>query len=256
MWTEGGRAWTGVPGVAVLFAFLLACIAAGVEAGTLPAASAGPGPAVTALSQASGVAAASDMADALATAFSRPAPATVEPGDAAALEFARDPAVTRREQDAAVAHFRRAGGGKAGAVERGIRSGATLREFDRLLQRNGYSPTNLGDVLAAYVVLSWEVVNDRDATHTPAGMRAVRRQLAGPLASMASVAAMDPAARQAQAERTAYLALAAVAAHRALKSGSDPAQLASLRSNVRRSFLRSGLDLSRLDLTADGLLTR
>lgn len=196
------------------------------------------------------------LARALVRAFAHGAPATVAAADVAALEFVRSADVTRREQDAALRHFRRAGARPSGDVERRIRSGAMLRDFDRLLAANGHSPTNLGDVLAAYMVLSWEVVNDRDATRMPQGMRAVRRQLIGALAGVPSIAAMDAAARQAQAERTAYLALAAVAAHRALKSSGDTTQLASLRASVRQSMLRSGIDLEALELTQDGFRPR
>ncbi len=250
MWIEGGG--RGLSGG--VLALLLAVSAGRVHAGE-PAMATWPAWSAIA-AQGAGVAPAGGVGAALARAVSRAAPPGVADGDVAVLEFARSAAVTRREQDAAALHFRRAGAAEAGEVEQRIRSGAMLREFDRLLANNGHSPTNLADVLAAYLVLSWEVVNDRDATRMPDGMRAVRRQLMAPLAALPSIAAMDDAAKQAQAERTAYLALAAVAAHRALKSGDDPAQLASLRANVRKSLLRSGVDLEALELTADGFRTR
>lgn len=196
-----------------------------------------------------------ELQAALKTALSRPAPASVDPADARALEFRRDPAVTARERERAIEHIRRSGGG-SGALEARIRSGAMLDGFDALLRRNGYSPTNLGDVLAAYLVLSWEVANGRDATAQPEGMRAVRRQLAGPLARVEGITALDDAARQGQAERSAYLALLAAALNQSLASGTDPARLAELRRSVRQGMLGSGIDLTALELTRDGLVAR
>lgn len=203
----------------------------------------------------SGIAAQRELEAALRSALSRPAPSSVASSAVAALDFRRDPAVTAREQERAIAHLRRSGG-RSEALEARIRSGAMLDEFDALLRRYGYSPTNLGDVLAAYLVLSWEVANGRDATAQPDGLRAVRRQLAGPLAGVDAVAGLDGAAKQAQAERSAYLALLATMLARELEGGNDRARLEALRDSVRRSVLGSGIDLRTLELGPGGLVAR
>ena len=214
-----------------------------------------PGAAVLLAGAPAGAGAQGELEAALRAALSRPAPPSVESTAAAALDFRRDPAVTAREQERAVAHLRHAGG-RAEGLEARIRSGAMLDEFDALLRRYGYSPTNLGDVLAAYLILSWEVANGRDASAEPEGMRAVRRQLAGPLASVGAVAGLDDAAKQGQAERSAYVALLATMLARELEVGGDRSRLAALRGSVRRSVQASGIDLRSLELTRDGLVAR
>lgn len=202
-----------------------------------------------------GAAAQRELEAALRSALSRPAPSSVAPSAVAALDFRRDPAVTAREQERAIAHLQRSGG-RVEALEARIRSGAMLDDFDALLRRYGYSPTNLGDVLAAYLLLSWEVANGRDATTQPDGMRAVRRQLAGPLAGVEAVVGLDDAAKQGQAERSAYIALLATMLGRELEGGGDRERLEALRGSVRRSVLGSGIDLRTLELGRDGLVAR
>lgn len=221
----------------------------------VPAASPPAAPLLLAGAPAPGAAAQRELEAALRSALSRPAPPGVAPSAVAALDFRRDPAVTAREQERAIAHLQRSGG-HAEALEARIRSGAMLDEFDALLRRYGYSPTNLGDVLAAYLVLSWEVANGRDATAQPDGLRAVRRQLAGPLAGVDAVAGLDGAAKQAQAERSAYLALLATMLARELEGGNDRARLEALRDSVRRSVLGSGIDVRTLELGPEGLVAR
>jgi hypothetical protein len=190
----------------------------------------------------------------LDAALSRPAPAQAPPEAVRTLAFARDAAVTAREQEAIIAHLSQQPGGAA--MTPAIRSGKLMRSFDGLLQRYGYSSRNLGDVLAAYLVICWEIVNETDSNQQPAGQRAVRRQLAGALASVPTIARMSDAQKQSQAERTAYLTMIAGSAYQALKHGSEPARLEDLQRNVRKDLLRSGIDLKRLVLTDGGLVKR
>lgn len=195
------------------------------------------------------------MHAALESALSRPAPAQAPAEAVRALDFERDAAVTAREREAFAAHLTTQPNG-GGPVAQAVRSGKLMDEFDRLLQRYGYSPRNLGDVLGAYLVICWEIVSESDSTKEPAGQRAVRRQLAGPLASVPAIARMSDAQKQAQAERTAYLTMVAASAYQELKRGDNPAQLADLQRNVRASLLKSGIDLERLVLTEEGLVAR
>lgn len=202
-----------------------------------------------------GVTAQRELEAALRVALSRRAPDVVDASAVAALDFRRDAAVTAREQDAAIAHLRRSGGA-SGALEAQIRSGRMMDGFDGLLRRYGYSPTNLGDVLAAYLVLSWEVATGQDATAQPDGLRAVRRQLAAPLAGVRAVADLGDAAKQAQAERSAYLALLASALARELEADGHRDRLGALRASVRGRLQGSGIDVAALELTPGGLVAR
>ena len=195
-----------------------------------------------------------NMGSALGAALSRPAPAQAPADAVRTLAFARDPAVTAREREAFIALIAQQPGGEAMAPA--IRSGKLMGEFDRLLRRYGYSPQNLGDVLAAYLVICWEIVNEADSNDEPSGQRAVRRQLAGALASVPSIAKLSDAQKQARAEQTAYMTMVAGSAYQDLKRSGQRERIAELQRSVRAEMLKSGVDLRTLDLTSGGLIKR
>lgn len=192
---------------------------------------------------------------ALQQAVSQPAPAEVDARAVDTLSFRRDAAVsTRVEQETIQALGRNPG--QIADLEKVIGSGDMLREFDKILRRYGYDPNNLGDVLAAHLLISWEVVNDRDSRQSPAGQRAVRRQLMGPLAAVPEIAAMSDAAKQAQAERTAYLTMISALTYQSLKRDGNRQALTALSSSVREGLRNNGVDLQRVSLGEGGLVAR
>lgn len=192
---------------------------------------------------------------ALQQAIAHPAPAQVDARTVEVLSFRRDPAVSARVQRETIQAFGR-NPQQVADLEKVIGSGEMLREFDKILRRYGYDPTNLGDVLAAHLLISWEVVNDRDSRQSPAGQRAVRRQLMGPLAAVPGVAAMTDAAKQAQAERTAYLTMVSALTYQTLKRDDNRQALTALSASVREGIQGNGVDLQRVTLDEDGLVER
>lgn len=192
---------------------------------------------------------------ALQDAIARAAPGDVDARAVEALSFRRDPAVSARVQRETIQAFGR-NPQQVADLEKVIGSGEMLREFDKILRRYGYDPTNLGDVLAAHLLISWEVVNDRDSRQFPAGQRAVRRQLIGPLAAVPEVAGMTDAAKQAQAERTAYLTMVSALTYQSLKRDGNRQALSGLAASVREGILGNGVDLQRVSLGDGGLVAR
>jgi|GEM_PF-1017183 len=192
---------------------------------------------------------------ALQEAVARPAPAQVDARAVDTLAFRRDPAVTARVQQETIRAFGR-NPQQVANLEKVIGSGDMMREFDRILRRYGYDPANLGDVLAAHLLISWEVANDRDSRQSPAGQRAVRRQLIGPLAAVPEVAAMSDAAKQAQAERTAYLTMVSALTYQSMKRDGNRDGLRTLAAGVRQGLQGNGVDLQRLTLGDGGLVAR
>ncbi|WP_337243313.1 DUF6683 family protein [Luteimonas sp. gir] len=192
---------------------------------------------------------------ALQQAVSRPAPAQVDANAVQTLSFRRDPAISARVQQETIQAFGR-NTQQVADLEKVIGSGELLRQFDGILRRYGYDPTNLGDVLAAHLLISWEVANDRDSARVPDGQRAVRRQLIGPLAAVPQIAGMNDAAKQAQAERTAYLTMVSALSYQTMKRQGNREALATLASGVRRGLQGNGIDLQRIELTDGGLVAR
>jgi len=192
---------------------------------------------------------------ALQQAVSRAAPSELDAAAVELLSFRRDAAVSARVQQETIRAFGR-NPQQVADLEKVIGSGEMLREFDKILRRYGYDPTNLGDVLAAHLLISWEVVNDRDSRQSLDGQRAVRRQLIGPLAAVPEVAAMSDAAKQAQAERTAYLTMVSALTYQSLKQQGNREALRALSASVRQGLQGSGVDLQRVSLGEGGLVTR
>ncbi|VXB17917.1 conserved hypothetical protein [Luteimonas sp. 9C] len=192
---------------------------------------------------------------ALLQAVSQPAPVEVDARAVDTLSFRRDAAVSARVEQETIQALGR-NPGQIAELEEVIGSGDMLREFDKILRRYGYDPTNLGDVLAAHLLISWEVVNDRDSRQSPDGQRAVRRQLIGPLAAVPEVAAMSDAAKQAQAERTAYLTMVSALTYQLLKQQGNREALRALSASVRQGLQGNGVDLQRVSLGDGGLVTR
>lgn len=192
---------------------------------------------------------------ALQQAIAAPAPAQVDARAAQTLSFRRDPAVSARVQQETIRAFGR-NPQQVADLEKVIGSGEMLREFNAILRRYGYDPDSLGDVLAAHLLISWEVVNDRDSRQSPAGQRAVRRQLIGPLAAVPEIAAMSDAAKQAQAERTAYLTMVSALTYQSLKRSGNRQALDALSTSVRQGLRGNGVDLQGVALDDGGLVAR
>ncbi|MFC4729873.1 DUF6683 family protein [Coralloluteibacterium thermophilus] len=190
---------------------------------------------------------------AIGRALSAPAPDTA-PADPR-LAFRRDPEISREVQRRMLEAGARTPGTRRG-MEGLFASGALLREYDALLSRFGYSPQNLADVIAAYLVVSWEIVNERDSNDEPAGQRAVRAQLVAPLAADPAILAMSDAEKQAYAEQLAYMTMILGAGYQDVRRRGQRRQLADMQTAVRGNVLATGVDLERMALTPQGLLPR
>ena len=84
----------------------------------------------------------------------------------------------------------------------------------------------------------------------------MRRQLIGPLAAVPEIAAMSDAAKQAQAERTAYLTMVSALTYQSLKRSGNRQALDALSTSVRQGLRGNGVDLQGVALDDGGLVAR
>lgn len=174
-------------------------------------------------------------------------------GDAA-LTYVGDAGVHRQVQADIVNFLAHGDASKRDEAKRVVEQGELLETFDRLMSRPAFDRRNLGDVFAAYLVMSWEVVNGADAHAQPAGVDAVRAKSSAALARDGRVRAMSDADKQRLAETLAYLAMIAVTAQRDLRRSGNTAALEQLRAGVRLSTRKMiGVDVKGLRLTENGL---
>lgn len=174
-----------------------------------------------------------------------------------ALAFRPSAAVSRRVHAQLLESFAAAPPEAAAALRQALDSGELARAFDDLLRQFGYSSRNLADVMTAYLVLGWEIVNGADASKQTAGIAAVRARLLENLARDPQVRRLGDAAKQEAAETMSLGIMFAVAANREFRAQGRDAPLQQLRSGLRSSIRDSfGIDLQRLALTDDGFETR
>ncbi|AJX90473.1 DUF6683 family protein [Burkholderia pseudomallei] len=172
----------------------------------------------------------------------------------AALTYVGDAGVHRQVQADIVNFLAHGDASKRDEAKRVVEQGELLETFDRLMSRPVFDRRNLGDVFAAYLVMSWEVVNGADAHAQPAGVDAVRAKSSAALARDGRVRAMSDADKQRLAETLAYLAMIAVTAQRDLRRSGNTAALEQLRAGVRLSTRKMiGVDVKGLRLTENGL---
>lgn len=138
-------------------------------------------------------------------------------------------------------------------VEADLRLADLKGQFDLLLRLHGRSPTNLGDVLGAYVVLGWEAYAGDIASQ--AALATVTRHWRREL-RRGELAMRTDAQKQALAEALAWRAMLAWATVRSARQQAAP-QLFALRESVRREVLQAtGIDFAAQRLTARGFEPR
>ena len=169
----------------------------------------------------------------------------------AALQFQPSSAVSTAVLDRIARQF---GGRQPDSYRQALLREGMLAKFDALLQQYGYDSHNVADAFTAYLVLSWEVVNNGSATQNRAGIDAVRRHMQQALARDARFVAMPDAQKQEMAETFAYLAMIASSTRSALQRKGDPMGLAKLQDGVNGTARKMGVDLRNVKLTSQGFV--
>ena len=137
-----------------------------------------------------------------------------------------------------------------------IFEGNKLRsEFDRLLESYGYSAQNLADIMTAYLVISWQVVNGRDYNDKK-GFDSVRKMLRGNLLSGTYLQTATDSDKQTISETFGYQAMLTMKTYRTLAAGNKKDQLDQFKNIVYTNLKESGLDLRNVELTSNGFINK
>ncbi|WP_168148935.1 DUF6683 family protein [Solimonas marina] len=126
------------------------------------------------------------------------------------------------------------------------------QEFDHHLSREGYDSRDLGDVMTAYYVSSWEVVHHADVSSEQ--YRAARNQIVWYLRRSPEIMFMTDIEKQRAAEAFALLVSTIQSGRRDLRQKRDDTGLAYLQNLVYQSVLTQGVDLKRLDIGHRGFI--
>jgi hypothetical protein len=135
-----------------------------------------------------------------------------------------------------------------------LTSGAIWLQFDQLLASSGYNARNIADVMAAYYVSAWEIVNKTAAS--PGNSRAARDRMAWSLKRSPEIMFMSDAEKQRSSEALGMLTAVSSTGGRALLQHNDTDTYAALQDRVYQSFVQQGIDLKQLSLGRYGFVAR
>ena len=134
----------------------------------------------------------------------------------------------------------------AKAVAAEFRRSPYQQSFANAVRAYGFSPNDAADVMAVYLVTGWEIVHGTDGN--AAALRAVRRQVAGQMASNAAL--RNPTTRAKFAEELKIITtLLGGSVENAKREGNAAQFAAGVAAHYRQTM---GRDLRAMQLTARG----
>ena len=95
-----------------------------------------------------------------------------------------------------------------------LKSEDAIQKFDDLLKKYGFDPRNMADVLAAYILLNWQIITGNEATQHLKGVYIYRDAMRGAMSANKTVMDWDNRKRQQICQRMALYAFIAGSAGR------------------------------------------
>jgi hypothetical protein len=140
------------------------------------------------------------------------------------------------------------------AVEKRFANDALLHRFDRMFSPYGFSSHNLGDSVAGYLIASWEIINNTDASGNVQGIRRVREAVRNKMKEKKKVAALSDTDKQRYSEIFKYLTVLIIDKMDELKRKHNEAGQRQLRERAAQPPLKIGIDLRKMRLTEQGFV--
>jgi hypothetical protein len=173
------------------------------------------------------------------------------------LTFHRDPAVSTRVKEYIVDELVKNDPSlHRSDLERSFGNNQIIGAFDRLLSNFGYSGANVVNALTAFYIVSWEIVNNADASNNVQGIRATHDKLLQAALNNPNLTSLSNEEKQKFAETLAYQVVLTGAAKNELIREGDTARLQQLRGQVRTAAMKLGPDPYTLKLTDQGLVPK
>jgi uncharacterized protein DUF6683 len=140
------------------------------------------------------------------------------------------------------------------AAEKRFANDALLHRFDRMFSPYGFSSQNVGDTVAGYLIASWEIINNVDASRNVEGIRRVREAVRSKMKQKGKVTALSDTDKQRYSEIIKYITILSVDQMAELKQKHNEAGQRQLQELLAKPALKVGLDLRRLRLTDQGFV--
>ena len=164
------------------------------------------------------------------------------------LAFRASPAVTNSVRAFYLSHM------NAQALLTAPSYDSMINRFDARFASYGYSRRNVGDTVAGYMIVAWEIVHNADASNTPTGIRSVRTAVWQILEKRGKAARLTSENKQKISELLKCVAeLCAQQARQAQQTNNTATMQQAV--NVVTQFPRKlGIDLQRFQLTDKGFV--
>ena len=129
-----------------------------------------------------------------------------------------------------------------------------IRRFDQRFAEYGFSSHNVGDTVAGYFIVSWEVLHNADASRTPGGIRRVRDAVCQILEQRGKAAHEPDETKQKVSELLKSVGEILSEKAKLVRQANNPATEQKFMDSVAAVPLRLGLDLRRMQLTNQGFV--
>ena len=164
------------------------------------------------------------------------------------LAFQNSPVITNNVRDYYVSHLN-------AQTMVGMPSYDTLiSRFDQRFANYGFSRHNLGDTFAGYLIISWEIIHDADASSSPRGIRRVREAVCQILEQRGKAAKLSDETKQKYSELCKSISELVSEQSKRNREGNNQAAEKLLKNQISQAPLKLGIDLRRLRLTDQGFV--
>jgi hypothetical protein len=185
---------------------------------------------------------------------SSPTPKTASAADKQRLIFYPSSAVTRQSNENLAKLLAKDNQIQRSYVLKELNKGEISRSFAQAIAPYKLSSRNLGDVSAAYYLISWKIANGVQGDLNRSFVEATRRSTQNTLALSPQVRAMSNKNKQLAAEHLINIGTLMLMAEKEMQRKNDINGLRRMRESVHRNALKqTGVDLKKIKLTSRGL---
>jgi hypothetical protein len=131
---------------------------------------------------------------------------------------------------------------------------ALVSRFDERFSNYGFSRHNIGDTVAGYLIISWEILHNANASNTPKGIRRVREAISQVIERRGKAANLSDENKQKFSELFKSLAELVSEQSKQFRQANNQAAEAQLMNQVAQPPLKLGIDLRKLRLTDQGFV--
>jgi hypothetical protein len=129
-----------------------------------------------------------------------------------------------------------------------------ISRFDTRFANYGYSKHNVGDAIAGYLIVTWEILHNADASNTPAGIRRVRQAVCQLLEQRGKAARLTSENKQKLSELLKCLAELGREEVKSDRQTNNQADIQKVQKQLNLIPLKFDIDLSRYQLTDQGFI--